>query len=672
MVAVTKKNFIEQSNDFLSHLPTAAFVAVDEEMTGISVGGQWQNIPKDETPSERYPHLKQAPETYSIIQFGISLFHYNDSDRKQQQQQSESSNESDQPAADWSVRRYNFFAFPGKDSERSVVLNPSAVAFLNQHNISFDKWTKEGIPFQTESQAKDSLQSYTEKILDAEGKEHQAEKQPSIQDLSRRRVQLRRTEDIDFFSRTMANLRNWLDSSLTSVDENGIGQAQEDEGASYILPECNSFLRRALYECIGQEYPSLILEKVSGANSIKVWRLSDEEKERREKRLCREAWQNLIVEHVGLYRIFFALSQVSRGFDLELDSALLAPCLEDVDFHKESSLYRGAKNRKIPVIVHNGFMDLCFLMTHFVSNKLPDTLLDCKTLISNYFPVVYDTKILAVECSPIHQNGNSRLGPLFDRVSSQLEGQIIRSVPEPEEGEILSSEEHFADYDAYMTGVCFLGICQCINRMSELQGRGVKTDSEVGNLLHLLQPTDDLQVRKSFGRNLLFQMSMFTMDLESDDDPLCRGMDKCASFHVTDINPSITTRDIANSVSGLIDRAGRSVSYEITWVDDTTFIVAATYRPDVSSTNEPQGTDAVILEHGNLIFNALKARFTGTTVMSLEKHLDDRERRKKLLQPGIPVQTKPSLFSRLFGWARFGARSQPAAEDPPAKRRKLN
>jgi hypothetical protein len=275
------------------------------------------------------------------------------------------------------------------------------------------------------SQAKEVIQSYSEKVLAAETKEQKAQQQPSVQDASRRRVQLRRTEDIDFFSRTMASIRGWLDSPATPEDAGAgddNGHPQEQEGASLVLPECNSFMRRALYESIEKEYPSLILEKVPGADRIRVWRMSDEEKERREQRLRRDEWTNLIVERVGLYRIFHALSQVSRGYALERNSPLLASCLEDVDFNRESSLYRAPKNRKIPIIVHNGFMDLCFLLTHFVSHQLPATLPECKALIRNYFPVVYDTKILASECSPIHHNDNTTLGPLFQRVNGHLEG----------------------------------------------------------------------------------------------------------------------------------------------------------------------------------------------------------------------------------------------------------
>jgi hypothetical protein len=73
MTDVTKLNFLEQSNDLIRRLPAAAWIAVDEEMTGISLPNT-KRPSKDDTPAVRYPALKQVSERYSIIQLGICLF----------------------------------------------------------------------------------------------------------------------------------------------------------------------------------------------------------------------------------------------------------------------------------------------------------------------------------------------------------------------------------------------------------------------------------------------------------------------------------------------------------------------------------------------------------------------------------------------------------------------
>jgi poly(A)-specific ribonuclease len=81
MVHVTKSNFLTQLSDFLHHLPTSSYIAIDEEMTGISIpdGDDRDQRPnKVELPGERYAsRLKGVPERYSILQVGVALFHKN-------------------------------------------------------------------------------------------------------------------------------------------------------------------------------------------------------------------------------------------------------------------------------------------------------------------------------------------------------------------------------------------------------------------------------------------------------------------------------------------------------------------------------------------------------------------------------------------------------------------
>ncbi len=84
------------------------------------------------------------------------------------------------------------------------------------------------------------------------------------------------------------------------------------EGKSLLLPSCNAFLRRALYESIEEEYPSLLLERADGGH-IRVLRLSDDEKAERTVRLKREEWNRIHREQIGFTDVFRALSAACRG-----------------------------------------------------------------------------------------------------------------------------------------------------------------------------------------------------------------------------------------------------------------------------------------------------------------------------------------------------------------------
>lgn len=86
----------------------------------------------------------------------------------------------------------------------------------------------------------------------------------------------------------------------------------KDESREYMLPPCNSFMRRALYQHIEREYPSLILEN-GGNQQIRVLRLSPEEKKVRNDRIKKEAWENLILNKIGVWRVYEALRRTCNG-----------------------------------------------------------------------------------------------------------------------------------------------------------------------------------------------------------------------------------------------------------------------------------------------------------------------------------------------------------------------
>jgi hypothetical protein len=668
-------------------------VAIDEEMTGISVS-KGRRAAQDLTPAQRYPELKQAPERYSIIQLGIALYHANERNETTKTEVSMNgvagrgyTNVSTAPRSSelsgFTVRRYNFYMFPAPASghdqsdEREVVLNPASVSFLHQHNMSFDLWSRQGIPYTTTAKATAALESYVTKeqaLLEANSETASLLQPPTIQETIRRRVELRRNEDIDFHARAMAGLREWLDTPIVeappaaaavpppenapvalvdgSDDDEVVEDGGPDEedgavvvddtmtGASYLLPPCNSFLRRALYESIAKDYPTLEVEAAEN-QQIKVWRLNEKEKAARYKRLRKESWESLIGTKLGMWRIFEGLRRACSGLDWKRDSVLFASSYEGIDWtsvatNPEMTQDEEQTRSYIPLIVHNGFMDLCFLLTHFHSNKLADSYQECKDLISDHFPVIYDTKVLATECPcwdandaiGSHNSHTSSLSNLFQIVvcnPSQPVGGLtlldeIKVAPcaglQP--NGLAEDQEHEAAFDAYMTGAIFLGLCKRIQQ---------NTAHSV-NFLNVISNMDSLAARRLYARNKVYQMSMYTMDLEEsrdDRDPMSRGMLPEFTYRVADIDKAVSTRDIVRCLAGTMDTSGRQVNFEIVWIEDTTFLVAASSRhmltnAGADSINDDDDNDAemarmlkeheMLREHGALLLTALRNRFS--------------------------------------------------------------
>ena len=178
------------------------------------------------------------------------------------------------------------------------------------------------------------------------------------------------------------------------------------------------------------------------------------------------------------------------------------------------------------------------------------------------------------------------------------------------------------------------------------------------------------------------------MDLENTaEDPLSRGMLPESTYRVEGIDPSVSTRDIVRCLSGLFDHTGRRINFEIVWVDDTTFLVAASYRaPPIQRPASPaeegevsderaevagrpvveDNSAEVLKEHGQLIFNQLRGRFQTESIMTLDEHWK--------LMGNAGKGEEPSFLSRVLSIFRLGRKRKVdgEGEQSAAKRRRTS
>jgi len=636
MVNVTKSNFLEQSNDLIANLPNAAFVAIDEEMTGISVPNT-PRPPKDDTPEQRYKALKKVPERYSIIQFGIALF----------------LRRVDGTQNSFDVKRYNFYLFPSSNA-REVTLNPSSIEFLQEHGMDFNRWMKGGIPYCTSGQAKAFIEKYRKRALSLL---KDTDSKPSP--FSKRKVELTRPEDINFHARSMASLREWIDSARATTN---------DEGTSFLLPPANAFLRRALYESIGQEYPSLILEKCHNSQ-IRVLRLTPEEKLVRRERQRKEAFGHLMVQELGFWRVFHALSQANKGMLNIGSSTAFAATKDDVNLQINQRAGGTLKHNKTPIVVHNGLMDILFALTHFHDPELPASYDQCKTLISEYFPLLYDTKVMTTEGPRNMRHDNTVLSQLFALV---VQPNVSNGL------QLLNADDtqtHEASYDAYMTGAVFYGLVlsapssdsdgnEVINPWTTVSGQA--EDTRNGNIAGSIDINAQNILRERFACNKLYLMlTMYTIDLTSVEDPLSRGMHINTTFCVSGNDTSISTADIVRCLTSLTaapNVEGGGLHFEIIWVDDTTFFVAA--REDEEDRNLER-----LQNQGNLIYEALCRRFRNSSIVCLRDYNEQRKQLEKHYDNEVNEDSNKKRKSLWKFWTWFDDRSKEEVNRPKKRRR---
>lgn len=172
-------------------------------------------------------------------------------------------------------------------------------------------WTRDGVGFLTTQQCEDLLAKIQQKIISEEQREAvdetTAKSLPAVE--NNRKVVLTKTQDIQFVGRVTAAVREWLDNAVHQPNNALVAQDVVNDvrhSSTYVLPPCNAFLRRALYETLGEAYPSLILERGEDnehKDCIVVHRLSEEEKVERLKEKKKKELKELKMT-IGFYRIF--------------------------------------------------------------------------------------------------------------------------------------------------------------------------------------------------------------------------------------------------------------------------------------------------------------------------------------------------------------------------------
>jgi hypothetical protein len=147
-------------------------------------------------------------------------------------------------------------------------------------------------------------------------------------------------------------------------------------------------------------------------------------------------------------------------------------------------------------------------------------------------------------------------------------------------------------------------------------------------------------------QQLYLMQSIYAVDLETVDDPHCRGMIPESIFHISNFDPSVTTRTIIQCLSDLVDTRGENVNFELFWCNEITFLVAAMSKGSPRSA----ARDSILLEHGKLILQAMKLRFPSANIVSWV----GRNRGEK--QVGSTWTSRVvNILQRMMGWRSSNA-----------------
>ncbi|XP_050074145.1 poly(A)-specific ribonuclease PARN-like [Anopheles maculipalpis] len=404
---ITKKNFLEQLPSIRETIRNATFFAIDCEFTGLASD---RTIFPFDTPEEVYLKMVENSPQYIIIQFGLCAFRVEPPEAVKKDEEKEDT----EPRV--SYKCYNFYCYP-KGRTAVFSCQGESMRFLADNGFDFNRLFREGLSYANENDEqryradlKERQQSRTATILAAAEDESNDEQSKGelAADVNAIPVPFEHQQQVDD---TAASIEEFLQSDRPEL----------------IVGNCNAFQRKLIYQLIEQRFQRKVststvsLENNQKAIKVERKRTYEEEQALDDQRRVREN-EDL---------------ETSVGMSLVLQEL--------------------SKARKL-IIGHNMLLDLFYVLRQFFK-PLPTDYQEFKKLTKEYFPLLLDTKYLCTNAEIKVNVNSSVLAHVYDAVSK--EPFTIPTVhPELPDHQYSVDDEkkHEAGYDAYLTGLCFLGL----------------------------------------------------------------------------------------------------------------------------------------------------------------------------------------------------------------------
>lgn len=475
---VTQHNFFEVLPVVNTAIEACDFVAIDLEMTGL--------FPSEETAykihnlddhQERYEKLCCSAKSFLPSQVGLCCFRW------------------DESTCSYVASTFNFYVFPrpiGRNSDSRFVCQTGSLSFLAGTGFDFNKFIRDGISYCDETDEK-YLRERVEKAS-------RPAAFPGSGQTNSPDITLINPPDIEFVDRCEGLVREWIDDS---------------DQPKLLLPPCNPYLRRLLYQELSKRFPgqlSLSTEGNGRQSGIAVHRAMSEEQRQELAEQAKRSAEQALREAIGFRHVIDAI----------------------------------VSNKK-PVVGHNMFLDMLHIHHRWLG-PLPDSAQEFKANILSAFGCVLDTKQFGNDDMFTKTVNTTVLGELYARVKQPpFENPPISCAPTFPPYDDASDSFHEAAFDAYCTGVCFIRLAHYIQ------------DKRKQSLAKIV-PSSEL-VREV--ANKIFMMrSTIAFSLDSPNE----APDRSQAFKVFGFNESVQTGHILDWFKPF----GRVI---VKWLDDTSAIV---------------------------------------------------------------------------------------------------
>ncbi|XP_038120861.1 poly(A)-specific ribonuclease PARN isoform X2 [Culex quinquefasciatus] len=308
-----------------------------------------------------------------------------------------------------SYKCYNFYCFP-KGRVHVFACQGESMRFLADHGFDFNKLFREGLSYCGEAD---------EERMRTDLKERQEQ----------RAAALEAEEGEEANGNDAVNMVPVpaTEEKLMAEIEERIGVFLASEEKNFTITNCNGFQRKLVYQMIEAKFrkqistSSVELENKHKGILVERKRTKEQDRKLEQEKVAQE--------------------------NVDLESAVgLSLVLQEL-----------SKTRKL-IVGHNMLLDLMFVIRQFF-RPLPYNFQDFKKTVRELFPLLLDTKYLCTNAELKVHVFSSVLGHVFEAVRKEpFKLPEVKSGSEEHSYSMDQEKQHEAGYDAYLTGLCFLGL----------------------------------------------------------------------------------------------------------------------------------------------------------------------------------------------------------------------
>ncbi|KAI5926361.1 ribonuclease H-like domain-containing protein [Camillea tinctor] len=425
---VDGSRFCEALPHILSAICNAEFVAIDVEMTGISIPGYRQRF----STEEDYTRARKAAEAYQIVQVGVTCGHHI------------------QGTSSYATETFTFSVSPffpkshlsdllTRLLDRRFSVAATTYSFLRDNQLPIFQPLRFGIPYLRKDEETRAKHLFSE-----------------ISKNSPNHINIQQLDN---------PLRAFYDCCVSTLAGMTQNQTLEPAVIAYVDGKKNDFQLRLISQLIGEDFPWFIAENFTRDTSdcILVRRITASDHAKgglvAQQRIDPEEVDRL----VGLRVIFEALTggsfarlatSLNRGGGHATQPGTSHS--NSFDFNEcEASL-----KEKRPILVgHNMFYDLVFIY-HTFFGALPDTIDNFLLRIHELFPRIVDTKYMYTE-------GNHRKTNLYMSLEELEKFYAMVPLPCVLQPAAFQGMAHHAGYDSALTMNLFLKQAYDLHRQQQ-------------------------------------------------------------------------------------------------------------------------------------------------------------------------------------------------------------